>query len=119
MSTEVSDYVAALPEPVRDRVAEIYAHARVVVPEAEEGLSYGMPALLYRGKGLLSVMHTKQHIGVYPFGNLGELAPEVEAAGFGSTKGSIHLGAGQSLPTDLLDRFLHRRVAQIEERAAH
>lgn len=118
-SAAVSDYVAALPDLVRGRVAEIYDHARAIVPDAEEGMSYGMPSLLYRGKGLISVMHTKKHIGVYPYGNLGDLAPDVEAAGLGSTKGSIHLLVGQSIPTELLDRFLHRRVAQIEERAAH
>lgn len=114
----MSDYVAALPESVRGRVSEIYDRARALVPDAEEGVSYGMPALLYRGKGLISVMHTKKHIGVYPYGNLGDLAPDVEAAGLGSTKGSIHLLAGQSLPTELLDRFLLRRVDQIEERAS-
>ena len=118
-STAVSDYIAALPKPVRDRIAEIYDHARAIVPDAEEGVSYGMPALLYRGKGLISVMHTKKHIGVYPYGNLGDLAPDVESAGLGNTKGSIHLLADQSIPSELLDRFLHRRVAQIEERAAH
>ncbi|UOQ61334.1 DUF1801 domain-containing protein [Leucobacter rhizosphaerae] len=118
-NTQVTDYIAALPETVRVRVASIYARAREVVPDAEEGLSYGMPALLYRGKGLISVMHTKKHIGVYPYGNLGDLADAVTAAGLGSTKGSIHLGRDQSIPTELLDRFLHRRVAQIEERAAH
>lgn len=117
-STAVSDYVAALPESVRGRVSEIYDHARALVPVAEEGVSYGMPALLYHGKGLISVMHTKKHIGVYPFSNLGDLAINVESAGLGSTKGSIHLLAGQSLPAELLDCFLYRRVAQIEARAA-
>lgn len=119
MSTEVTHYIAALPEPVRARISAIYAHARALVPDVEEGLSYGMPALLYRGKGLISVMHTKKHIGVYPFGNLGDLESDVESAGLGSTKGSIHLFTGQSIPTELLDRFLLRRVAQIEDRAAH
>lgn len=114
MSTEVSDYLATLPEDERERILEIYTRAREVVPDTVEGLSYGMPTLMYKGKGLISVMSTKKHIGVYPFGNLGELADAVTEAGLDSTKGSIHLKKGQKLPTPLLDHFLQRRVAQIE-----
>lgn len=118
MSTEVTDYIAELPEPERARIAELYARVRELVSEAEEGRSYNMPALMYRGKGLFSAMLTKHHIGVYPYGNLGELAAEVTAAGLESTKGSIHLRAGETLPDELLARFVARRVAQIDAAAA-
>jgi uncharacterized protein YdhG (YjbR/CyaY superfamily) len=114
MANEVSDYVAGLPEPERSRIREIYDRARAVVPDAVEGMSYGVPSLLYRGEGLISVMKTKKHIGVYPHGNLGDLAGEVTAAGLGSTKGSIHLRTGDRLPDELLERFVRRRVAQID-----
>lgn len=114
MANEVSEYIAGLPEPERSRIAEIYEGARALVPEAVEGLSYGMPSLLYRGKGLLSVMSTQKHIGVYPHGNLGDLTDDVAAAGLGVTKGSIHLRTGERLPDELLERFVRRRVAQID-----
>jgi uncharacterized protein YdhG (YjbR/CyaY superfamily) len=114
MATDVTDYLSGLADSDRSRIDEIYSRARELVPDSVEGLSYGMPALLYRGKGLISVMRTAKHIGVYPFGNLGELADEVTAAGLDTTKGSIHLKDGQSLPVDLLDAFVRRRVAQID-----
>ncbi|PSL37572.1 uncharacterized protein YdhG (YjbR/CyaY superfamily) [Labedella gwakjiensis] len=114
MANEVSEYIAELPEPERSRIREIYDRARALVPDAVEGVSYGMPSLIYRGKGLVSVMNTKKHIGVYPYGNLADLADDVAAAGLGSTKGSIHLRAGERLPDDLLERFVRRRVAQID-----
>lgn len=114
MTDEVTAYISTLEEPVRGRIEELYAAVRAIVPESEEGLSYGMPALLYRGKGLFSAMSTKQHIGVYPFGNLGEFAEEVTAAGLGSTKGAIHLRGDEDLPAGLLERLVSRRVAQIE-----
>lgn len=114
MGTHITDYLATLDEPVRGRIAALYAEARALVPDAEEGLSYGMPSLLYRGKGLLSVMSTKRHIGLYPYGNIAEFAEEVTAAGLGSTKGSIHLTDGETLPQGLLPKLLERRVRQIE-----
>jgi uncharacterized protein YdhG (YjbR/CyaY superfamily) len=114
MAHEVENYLADLAEPERSRIAEIYLTARSLVPEAVEGVSYGMPALLYKGKGLLAVMSTKKHIGVYPFANLAELDPGAIDAGLETTKGSIHLGAAQVLPSDLLERLLLRRVARID-----
>ena len=63
----VDDLLAGLDPADRAPVAHLYAVAREVVPEAEQGLGYGMPALVYRGKPLISVMRAKKHIGVYPF----------------------------------------------------
>ncbi|QWT22908.1 DUF1801 domain-containing protein [Subtercola sp. PAMC28395] len=117
MSDVITEYLDTIAEPTRTRIDEIYTRARTIVPEAVAGVSYGMPSLLYRGKGLLSVMSTRKHIGVYPFGNLGELAAEVNALGLETTKGSIHLREGEDLPVELLERFLLGRKAQIELRA--
>lgn len=114
MAHEVSAYLETLDEPVRGRIAALYDAVRALVPEAEEGLAYGMPALRYRDKGLFSAMSTRKHIGVYPFGNLGEFADEVTAAGLGSTKGAIHLRGDEVLPAGMLERLVRRRVAQIE-----
>jgi uncharacterized protein YdhG (YjbR/CyaY superfamily) len=114
MANEVESYVAALPEPERSRIAEIYSRARAIVPAATEGVSYNMPALLYKGKGLIAVMSTKHHIGVYPFGSVAEYAEETSVAGLETTKGSIHLREGESLPTALLEQVLLRRVARID-----
>ncbi|QIM16121.1 hypothetical protein G7067_06310 [Leucobacter insecticola] len=98
MSTQVSDYLATLPEAERERILEIYTRAREVVPEAEEGLSYAMPCLMYKGKGLIAVMNTRKHIGVYPFGNLGTLADAVAEAGLDSTKGQSTSSRGSVFP---------------------
>lgn len=114
MAHEVSDYLETLTEPTRGRIAALYDEVRRLAPEATEGVSYGMPSLLYRGKGLFSAMSTKKHIGVYPYGNLGEFAEEVSAAGLGSTKGAVQLREGEALPAGMLARFVERRIAQID-----
>jgi uncharacterized protein YdhG (YjbR/CyaY superfamily) len=116
MANEVEEYIASLPEPVRARIAGIYSEARRVIPEAVEGVSYAMPALLYKGKGLLAVMNTRKHIGIYPFANLAELGMDATNAGLETTKGSIHLRPGETLPDGLLEQLLRRQVARIDER---
>src|SRR4051812_8424622 len=63
----VDDYLTELVQSDQDAIAHVYDLARDLVPEAEQGRGYGMPALVYRGKPLISVMRAKKHIGVYPF----------------------------------------------------
>jgi uncharacterized protein YdhG (YjbR/CyaY superfamily) len=114
---DVSDYLDTLDGPERDAVARVLDRARSLVPDADEGRSYGMPALRYRGSPLLSVMVTKQHLGLYPF------SPEVLAAladdltGFRTTKGSVSFQPDAPLPDDVLDRIVLARRAEIDARA--
>ena len=41
---EVDEYLANLDEPKRTTLKELRQTIRSIVPEAEEGISYGMPA---------------------------------------------------------------------------
>ena len=51
----VDDYLAGLDPADSEQIAGIYAVAREVVPDATQGTGYGMPALLYSGRPLISV----------------------------------------------------------------
>ena len=55
----IDDLLAGLDPEDRASVEHLYSVARTVVPDAEQGLGYGMPALVYRGKPLVSVMRAK------------------------------------------------------------
>ncbi len=88
MANEVEDYVSQ-PEPESSAIRDIYSMARRIVPGAVDGVSYGMPAILYNGKGLLAVMSTRNHIGIYPFGSLDDFADLAADAALETTKGSI------------------------------
>ena len=55
----VDDYLADLDPADAAVISHVYAVARQAVPDAEQGIGYGMPALTYRGKALLSVMRAK------------------------------------------------------------
>ncbi|WP_050758175.1 iron chaperone [Xylanimonas cellulosilytica] len=113
---DVTDYLATLDGPEHDAVAHVLDRARALVPDVEEGRSYGMPALRYRGSPLLSVMVTKQHLGLYPFSPavLEDLADHL--AGFRTTKGSVSFQPGAPLPDDVVDAIVRARVAEIDAR---
>ncbi|BDZ54257.1 iron chaperone [Agromyces marinus] len=111
---EVAEYVAGLDEPARSVIEGVYAVAREVVPDAEEGRSYGMPALRHGGKPLLAVMEAKTHIGLYPFSPAVIDGAEEVLDGFERTKGSIRFTAEHPLPEAAVRRLVGLRRAEID-----
>ena len=53
----VTDYLDSIDDPARRaELTRLVGIARRVVPDAEEGMGYGMPALRHRGKPLFAVV---------------------------------------------------------------
>jgi len=111
--TRIDEYLETLNPPVRSEMERIREVVRRIVPEAEEGKSYGVPAYLYRGKGLLSAIENKKFLSLYPFsGKVVERLKE-ELAGFECTSGSIHFTLDHPLPEPLIEALLRERIAEI------
>lgn len=113
----VDDLLSELDPADRAPIAHVYAIAREEVPDAEQGLGYGMPALVYRGKPLLSVMRAKKHIGVYPFSPdaVSAVADALAAhPGIGLDKGTIRFQPEHPLPDDVVRALVQARREQIE-----
>lgn len=114
MSSVIQDSLDGLDAADRAAIEHVYALARTLVPEAEEGVSYGMAALLYRGRGLVAVRRTKAGLSLYPFSGKVIAAIAEHLAGFEHTTGSIHFDAAHPLPDDVLHRILTVRRAEID-----
>lgn len=110
----VDDYLAELDPDDRTVIGHLYAVARTVVPDAEQGKRYGMPALVYRGKPLLSVMRAKKHIGLYPFSPAAIEAVSAQLEGFDTDKGTVRMQPGSPLPDETLAALVRARAEQIE-----
>jgi uncharacterized protein YdhG (YjbR/CyaY superfamily) len=111
---EVTDYIAGLEEPARSVLERYRARTMAVVPEAEEGTSYGMAVLRYRGRPLVSVISTKQGYAVFPFSSavVESVISELEA--FESTKGGIKFTDERHLPDKAFDALVARRRHEID-----
>jgi len=108
----IDDYLATLDPADAAVIAHTYDLAREVAPAAEQGLGYGMPALVYRGSPLLSVMRAKKHFGVYPFSPAAivEILPLLD--GVDHAKGTIRFT--EPLPDDTIRALVTARRTQIE-----
>lgn len=111
----IDDYLAGLDDADRAVVAHVYDVARAVAGETEQGKSYGMPALLHRGKALISVMRTKKHIGLYPFSGRVPEAVADALDGFEYDKGTIRFQPEHPLPDDAIRAIVTARIAEIED----
>ena len=84
------------------------------MPDAEEGRSYGVAALRYRGKPLLGMAAAQEHLSLYPF-SAEVLAQHGDAlVGLNVSKGTIRFTADQSVPLEVLTRIVQDRVREID-----
>lgn len=111
---EFTDYIASLDGAARDAVEHVRARALELVPDAEEGVSYGMAALRYRGSPLVSARATAKHIGLYPFSPPAIEALGPDLAGFSTSKGTVRFAPERPLPDDILDRIILFRRDEID-----
>ena len=110
----VTDYIAGLDEPARSVLERYRARAVAAVPEAEEGTSYGMAALRYRGRPLISVVSTKQGYSVFPFSSAVVESVVAQFTDFVSTKGGIKFTDKRYLPTEAFDALVASRRDEID-----
>jgi uncharacterized protein YdhG (YjbR/CyaY superfamily) len=109
---EIDEYLASLDEPKRSTLAQLRDTIMEIVPDAEQGISYGMPAFKLRGKTIAGFAAFKNHLSYLP--HSGSVIPELteETAGYTSTKGSLHFPVDEPLPKPLVRKLLKVRMAQ-------
>ncbi len=110
----IADYLATLDEPGRSLLEGYRVRATTLVPTAEEGTSYGMAALRYRGRPLIAVITGKLGYTAYPFSP--EVVEQVLATidGFDSTKGGIRFTDERPLPDAAFDGLVNGRRDEID-----
>jgi uncharacterized protein YdhG (YjbR/CyaY superfamily) len=111
-SAEVDTYLANVEEPKRSTLQHLRQNILEVVPEAEEGISYGVPALRLRGKVIAGFAAFKNHLSYLP--HSGSVFPALgeELGRYETTSGSLHFPIDSPLPKSLVERLVSVRIAQ-------
>ena len=68
---EIDEYLAALDEPKRSTLEELRRTILEVIPEADQGMSYGMPAFKVGGKVVAGFAAFKNHLELLPAQRVG------------------------------------------------
>jgi uncharacterized protein YdhG (YjbR/CyaY superfamily) len=112
----VDAYLAGLPAAQRELLEHVRALIARVVPDAEETISYGMPAFERGGRFFLSYAGWKRHCSIYPLTDEFLATHRDELEGYGRTKGSLHFTPERPLPDHLLEALVRAEVARAETR---
>jgi uncharacterized protein YdhG (YjbR/CyaY superfamily) len=109
----VDEYLSALPKEVRDILAGLRKTIRQAAPQAEEVISYNMPAFRWNGMLVWYAAH-KDHIGFYPRASA-ILAFKDELAGYKTSKGAIQFPIEEAIPTNLVKKIVKFRLKENEQ----
>ena len=114
----VAAYLARVPEPARSTLEKVRAAIRAAAPPAAtEGMSYGMPALHYKG-ALVAYAAFKDHCSFFPMSArlLDEFKNELGVSR--TSKGTVQFPLDKPLSSALLKKMVKARVAENERKKA-
>lgn len=109
---EIDEYLAGVEEPKRSTLAALRETILSVLPEAEEGISYGCPAFRFRGKTVAGFAAFKNHLSYLP--HSGSVFPELrrELSGYSMSSGALRFPVDEPLPHELVEKLVAVRIRQ-------
>ena len=113
-AAEIDAYLEAVEEPKRSTLEQLRRMILDILPDAEQCISYGMPAFKVGGRTIAGFAAFKNHLAYLP--HSGSVIPQLAAdlAGYTSTAGSLHFAIDTPLPRELVAKLLETRVAQVQ-----
>jgi uncharacterized protein YdhG (YjbR/CyaY superfamily) len=115
-SAEVDRYILSFPRECQEKLEQVRSTIKHAAPEAEEVISYQMPAFKFHGM-LVYYAGYKNHIGFYAIPS-GHKQFEQELKGYKQGKGSVQFPLNQPMPLELIERIVRFRVQENLNKAA-
>ena len=110
----IDEYIAASPPEVRAILEKIRATVRKAAPDAQETISYRIPAFKRNGV-LVYFAAAKKHIGLYP-PIRGDAKLLKALAPYAGEKGNLKFPLDRPIPYALIGRIVRLRVRQDREK---
>ena len=104
------EYISDFPPETQKILQQMRVTIKEAAPQAEEVISYGMPAFRLNGM-LVYFAAYKNHIGFYPTRSGIETFKE-ELSIYKNSKGAVQFPLDKPLPTELIKKMVKFRVAE-------
>lgn len=108
----VDQYIVSFPSAVTARLQRIRHAVQTLCPDAEESMSYGMPAYKLLGKPLIYFAAFQKHIGVYATPSW-HTAFAKELSHYKQGKWSVQFPLDEELPIGLIERMIQWKMEEI------
>jgi uncharacterized protein YdhG (YjbR/CyaY superfamily) len=109
--TTIDEYIAGFPPQTKEYLNQIREAIQRAAPEAEESISYAMPAFKLKGKPLVYFAGYKGHIGFYATPS-GHKEFEKDLSIYKQGKGSVQFPLDKPMPLDLITRITKFRAEE-------
>jgi len=113
---EIDEYIANVDEPKRSTLSELRRTIVQIIPDAEQCISYGMPAFRLNGKVVAGFAAFKNHLSYLPHSGsvLSELQDDL--AGYSMSAGALRFPVDEPLPAELVEKLIAVRIRQLREK---
>jgi uncharacterized protein YdhG (YjbR/CyaY superfamily) len=108
----VDEYLATHPVEAQAKLQRVRKTIRKALPDAEEGISYQIPAYKVDGGAVLYFAGWKEHFSLYPASAALVHAFENELEPYVVSKGTIRFPLSQPVPVRLIERIARFRVKE-------
>ena len=109
---EVDAYLATLKEPKQTTLRELRKTILGIIPEAEQCISYGMPAFRLRGTVIAGFAAFKNHLSYFPHSGSVLAALHDDIATYVTSKGTLQFPIDTPLPEALVAKLIAVRISQ-------
>jgi uncharacterized protein YdhG (YjbR/CyaY superfamily) len=109
---EIDQYLDGLEEPKRITLARLRQTILEILPDADQGISYGVPAFKVRGKTIAGFAAFKNHLSYLP--HSGSVFPQLqdELKGYTTSSGALRFSIDEPLPVPLVEKLIAVRLQQ-------
>lgn len=113
---EIDDYLAGLDEPKRTTLSRLRQTIVRTIPDAEQCISYGMPAFRLHGQVVAGFAAFKNHLSYLP--HSGSVFPELrdELSGYSTSSGALRFPVDKPLPAELVEKLIGVRIKHVLQR---
>jgi uncharacterized protein YdhG (YjbR/CyaY superfamily) len=110
---EIDRYLAALDEPKRSTLEALRKSIMEIVPEAQQCISYGMPAFKVKGKKVAGFAAFKNHLSYLPHsGSVLAMLPDAVVP-YETSKGSLKFAIDKPPPKRLVKKLITARMREL------
>jgi uncharacterized protein YdhG (YjbR/CyaY superfamily) len=106
----IDAYLAKVPAEQREALEKLRRAIKAAAPDAEECISYQIPAFRLNGKMLVWFGATAKHCAFYPGAVVQAHAEELRA--YNVSKGTIRFQPDRPLPVSLVKKLVKARIAR-------
>jgi uncharacterized protein YdhG (YjbR/CyaY superfamily) len=112
----IDDYIALQPVAAQMALERVRRAIAKAVPDAEECISYSIPAFRYHGRVLLYFAGWKEHYSIYPASDAMIAAFEGKLDEYRVSKGTLRFPLAKPVPAALIGRIAKYRAEEMAAR---